>query len=188
MYTHTCTNVVASQSHETRGRHESVPPRPALHLRLPGCTTPPATEMFIGSQVEMPVEATLVRLQSILRLKSGEVQSANSSTKLPARANIARAVVETAATRPAGPGRDRGGTKIGRGDAEVGSPRRARLSRFEFFEPILLLKLDRRLIGHLAATAARQRASRGHAARPSSPSNEKLLTRKLDILNVNTSN
>ena len=33
---------------------------------------------------------------------------------------------------------------IGRGDDTVGNPHRARISRFEFFEPILLLNFDKR--------------------------------------------
>ena len=34
--------------------------------------------------------------------------------------------------------------KSGRGDDTVGNPHRARISRFELFEPILLSKLDKR--------------------------------------------
>ena len=39
--------------------------------------------MFIDPQVEMLVEATLIRLQQVLRFEGGEIQSANSSGETP---------------------------------------------------------------------------------------------------------
>ena len=39
--------------------------------------------MSIDPQIEMLVEATLIRLQKILRFEGGEIQSANSSGETP---------------------------------------------------------------------------------------------------------
>ena len=61
---------------------------------------------------------------------------------------------------------------LGRGDDTVGSPRRAQIYRFELFELILLLKLDRQLpVERFEATASRSTV-------PSPPLMHPLLTRR----------